>query len=607
MMNSGFIINKLRLTGEAVRNAEVSFTRGTNIVSGPSNTGKTFIFQCINYMLGSSRIPKFIQEVRPYSNIYLEITSHTGITYTLKSDLKGGDFHLYQNEIDKITFDQNYDTLSRKHNPNSEETISAFLLKLNNTYPKKIRTNAKGKTRQISYRDIVRFLLINEERIITEDSLIESHYTKATEEKNVLKYIVSGQDDSDIVTVLSKTEVTNKRGRLELLKELIIEAGYDIHRMKDDSNNESLEHLIQRIEELKNTYQIINDDYISLSSQRNDLSIGLESSNSKRRELEELYKRSNLLKNHYETDIERLKSTIEASVLLKDKNDESYYCPFCKNKIPHDCDVNDINEIIESCYAEIKKINGLLFELMESVNLIFSEINEVEAVIDNLTSKKQEIEDKLENDLEIKLKSILESIDSLNEKKSHLLGINIKQAQVQNYISQKEKLEDILSSSKEGNEYETLTTANMSTISRQLEIVLEGINYPKLTAVSYSEDKSDFVISGEDRSLFGKGYRAIIYASFIVAIQELLFDKDYSIGIPVLDSPLVTYKKPNSNNEEIPIDLAMDFYRYISSNDSLNQIIIIENEEPPADILGNVNQIIFTRSEVIGRYGFVPK
>ncbi|MFZ1617771.1 MAG: hypothetical protein WAT41_10520, partial [Flavobacteriales bacterium] len=138
-------------------------------------------------------------------------------------------------------------------------------------------------------------------------------------------------------------------------------------------------------------------------------------------------------------------------------------------------------------------------------------------------------------------------------------------------------------------------------------IVLNGINYPKLTAVSYSEDKSDFVISGEDRSLFGKGYRAIIYASFIVAIQELLFNRSYSVGIPVLDSPLVTYKKPSSNNEEIPIDLAMDFYRYISRNKLLNQIIIIENEEPPEDILDNINQIIFTRSETIGRYGFIPK
>lgn len=90
-MNSGFIINKLRLTGDAVSNAEVIFTTGANIISGPSNTGKTFIFQCINYMLGSSRIPKKIKEVRPYSSIYLEITSHDEITYTLESDLKGGD------------------------------------------------------------------------------------------------------------------------------------------------------------------------------------------------------------------------------------------------------------------------------------------------------------------------------------------------------------------------------------------------------------------------------------------------------------------------------------------------------------------------------------
>ncbi|MFZ1618552.1 MAG: hypothetical protein WAT41_14485, partial [Flavobacteriales bacterium] len=446
-MNSGFIIKKLRLTGDAVSNAEVIFTTGANIILGPSNTGKTFIFQCINYMLGSSRIPKTIKEVRPYTRIFLEINSFDKVTYTLESDLKGGDFHLYRNEIDEITFDQNYQILSRKHNPNSEETVSAFLLKLNNNYPKKIRTNAKRKTRQISYRDIVNFLLIDEERIITENSLIESHYTKATEEKSVLKYITSGLDDSDVIAVLSKTEITNKRGRLELLKELIVEGGYDIQKMMADTNNEPLEQIIQRIEELKKTYQNINNAYITLSAQRNDLNISYDKNNRKRRELEELYRRSNLLKNHYETDIKRLQSTIEASVLLNDRNDDALYCPLCKNKIPHDCDKHEINKVIISCNAEIEKINDLLFELIESVKLIFAEIKDIEVVLEVLISQKLDIEFKLENDLEVKLKELLESIESLNEKKSYLLGINIKQVQLQNYIAQKEMIENILASS----------------------------------------------------------------------------------------------------------------------------------------------------------------
>lgn len=66
----------------------------------------------------------------------------------------------------------------------------------------------------------------------------------------------------------------------------------------------------------------------------------------------------------------------------------------------------------------------------------------------------------------------------------------------------------------------------------------------------------------------------------MIALQELLFNKPYSIGPAVLDSPLVTYRKPIAEGEEIPVDLAMDFYRYLATDDQVDQVIIFENEAP---------------------------
>ncbi|NQY30054.1 MAG: hypothetical protein HRT69_11355, partial [Flavobacteriaceae bacterium] len=150
--------------------------------------------------------------------------------------------------------------------------------------------------------------------------------------------------------------------------------------------------------------------------------------------------------------------------------------------------------------------------------------------------------------------------------------------------------------------FEHISTASLTPLSKAIKSVLKGYNYPNLTDVSYSEEQNDFVISGEDRNLSGKGYRAIIYSAFIVALQELLIQKNYSIGVPIIDSPLVTYRKPE-NEDEITIsdDLAMDFYRYISNKSELNQIIIIENEEPPIELKDKVNHIKFSRTN-----GFIP-
>ena len=144
-------------------------------------------------------------------------------------------------------------------------------------------------------------------------------------------------------------------------------------------------------------------------------------------------------------------------------------------------------------------------------------------------------------------------------------------------------------------------------VTEQMNKILSDCKYPNLSGVSFNEDKMDFIISGEDRELTGKGYRAITYSSFIIGLQEHIVDLEYAIGVPVLDSPFVTYRKPERGvgDDVIPVDLAMDFYRYLASCD-LPQIIVMENEEPPQEIEPLVNHIIFTQSYDQGRYGFIP-
>ena len=58
MAVTGFQIRRLTLVGRGVPDAEVTFKEGLNVVSGPSDTGKTFIVQCIDYMLGGKDMPE---------------------------------------------------------------------------------------------------------------------------------------------------------------------------------------------------------------------------------------------------------------------------------------------------------------------------------------------------------------------------------------------------------------------------------------------------------------------------------------------------------------------------------------------------------------------
>lgn len=601
-MKTGFILQELRLIGETVENATVVFKEGVNVITGPSNVGKSYIFQCLNYMFGASKPPKSIEQARAYEFIYLEIIDSQNDHYTLLSDLKGGNFKLYGSSIDNIKETDEFETLKRKHNPASEKTISAFLLKLNNLTGRKVRTNESGKTRQISYRDIVKFSMVNETRITTEDSLVVHNNRDKTVESNVLKLIATGSDDSALISPLSTNQIANRKGKLEILNELIIDNTKGLETYKTEPSLE-LKETNSIIEKLSEKHFNLQNQFNEIESERVKTLDVLYKIKSRKRVIEELYKRTDLLKSHYYSDVERLKSTIETSVLLNEENHStSGNCPLCNSEIKEECSIADINKIIDSCSKEIHKIESLIQELLESEKILKEEFNDISLEVSNLEININKYTLEIDKGVGLEMGLIIEQINKQNEKKSIVIGALYKFEQLKKFKTEKEKLEDSLPDASSKNSFEHISTASLTPLSKAIKSVLEGYKYPNLTDVTYSEKQNDFVISGEDRNLSGKGYRAIIYSSFIVALHELTSKKEYSIGVPIIDSPLVTYRKPE-NEDEVTIsdDLAMDFYRYITSQNEINQIIIIENEEPPIDIKDKINHIRFSRKE-----GFIP-
>ena len=52
-----FYVKEIRATGDGVEDSFVEFQPGVNIIHGPSNTGKTYVVMCIDYMLGADNPP----------------------------------------------------------------------------------------------------------------------------------------------------------------------------------------------------------------------------------------------------------------------------------------------------------------------------------------------------------------------------------------------------------------------------------------------------------------------------------------------------------------------------------------------------------------------
>ena len=59
-MTNGFWISKVCSRGENKPDAVVEFHSGLNVVSGASDTGKSYLLGCIRYMMGTEDAPSSI-------------------------------------------------------------------------------------------------------------------------------------------------------------------------------------------------------------------------------------------------------------------------------------------------------------------------------------------------------------------------------------------------------------------------------------------------------------------------------------------------------------------------------------------------------------------
>ncbi|MCX6319748.1 MAG: AAA family ATPase [Bacteroidetes bacterium] len=608
-MKFGFIIKELRLTSPTHRAAIVVFKHGLNIISGPSNTGKTYIFQCLNYMLGGSKIPKKIKQAQQYSYCYLEIESSNGDVYTLKSDLVGGAFHLFSADLETSLEKAYYEVLKRNHDDVEQDNVSQFLLSLCNLKSKKLKTNADGKKRGLSFRDLVKFTMVEETKITTDKSpIVTGQYVTIPVEKSVFKFIVTGKDDSDIIEKLSAKEILHRKGKLEMLNDLINEIDKDLKKTNvTEFEQDQLPKLQKASEAVRANLANLNDINKQLNTRRNELYRSLSKEEEISMELSGVFERSQILGEQYDSDAARLVSTIETCELLFSGDTSIKECPVCHNGITIAMSEKDIESVLVACNTELKKIALLKKELLLSRQLISQDRARTDDNILRTNDELKNLERELEENVQSKIRSSLTELARMQAVEKQLTEYFQLTDRRTSLVASRDTIARSVLDKKKGSVDDTNLSSIVFPVTEQMYQILSDCHYPNLSGVSFNEDKMDFIISGEDRELTGKGYRAITYSSFVIGLQKHIMDLDYAIGVPILDSPFVTYRKPERGvgDDQIPVDLAMDFYRYLSSC-NLPQIIVMENEEPPLEIESSINHIVFTQSYQHGRYGFIP-
>ncbi|GAA1222677.1 AAA family ATPase [Prauserella alba] len=605
----------LTFIGPTVSPATVEFGPKLTLVRGPSDTGKSYIADTIDFMLGSKTLED-IPERDGYDTVLLGLRLPDGEPVTLARSTQGGGFRLFRGDHRAYPLPVDSTSKSAKHSPKNTTNLSHYLLDKIGLGRKVIRKNGRGQTISLSLRALAPLFLVGETKIQAKTPpAVTGQHTQRTGEISTFRLLLQGEDDSAVEPGESETERhTSEAAKNDVIDTLLTELYEQLQ------TDETLQQVNERLQRLQATITESTGGIEETAAARQQWGKAL--SNSERlaaaarrslTELDTLDARFKLLHEQYTSDLDRLEAVAEAGTLL------GYFtpgrCVFCGAEPEHqhlneDC-ADDTTALGESVREEQRKTTALRDDLLQAIAGLRAERDE----------KAQRLQGYTDDAAQART-TIARLDDILNPQERELNDLLTLSSQLERdaeSIRHIQRLEALRPDIEAGPKPEVMApTAGLQRsavddLSRMIAVRLRAWGFHDGDSTSYSFDDQDLVSGNQPRSAHGKGVRAILHAAFTISLAQYCFDRDLPHpGFVVLDSPLVVYRPPDPNDEPDNSDDVLDtanladrFFADVQTNFS-GQIIILENEDPPNALEPETRDISFTKNADHGRYGLFP-
>ena len=609
------MITHLTFLGAAVEPAAVEFGPRMTLVRGPSDTGKSFIVDAIDFMLGASTL-KEIPERQGYSTALLGLLLPNGKSVTLSRSVNGGNIGLYNRDIRSGPLGVPDEPLSAKHNANSKGNLSRYLLSQIGLDGKRVRKNARNETDSLSFRNVAHLCVVDETQMQSEVSpALTGSYVSKTKEISVLKLLLQDEDDSNLVATQQNADRMRLSGaKIEVVDRLLA----DLESQLSDAGEAG--EIQAQLARLSVSIAEQSASIEKLTSNRDELaeahtSAQGDESETRRRlgDANALNSRFNLLLKQYDSDLARLEMIGEAGSLLN--YFEPGMCVFCGAEPEHQhlnqlCE-GDSTYFGESVRAERQKTGHLRDDLIATLADLKSQRNTLREHLAQTVEQAADIRTRLvEAD-----RSLRPHRGDLNK----LLSMRTSIEKTLGMYEQISKLERMKIQIADDSKSETaaavigLDLAALREFSSEMARRLEAWDVPDVSTVHYDRSEQDIVAGDQFRAAHGKGVRAVLHAAFTIALGQYCFDRDIAHpGFVILDSPLVTYRPPDqaepdgsTDDEILDESVVAAFYDDIQRSFD-GQVIVMENTDPPRTLDSESTDIPLTKLAASGRYGFFP-
>ncbi|MEV8628554.1 hypothetical protein [Streptomyces sp. NPDC051079] len=598
----------LTFAGSGRERAQVVFDEKLTVIYGASDTGKSFVTEAIDYMLGARKLG-LIPEAEGYSQILLGIALPDDSVITLMRGPQSSRISVFDADVRDLVY--RAADLELTASARGSKNISRYLLERLGLEGTLIATNDTGGTKLVGFRDLLHLCLVNETRMVSKvPPVLRSTGTSGqTAHKSVLKLLLTGHGEPVTDARPNAAQRRLQKGKIGLLDELVL----DLQRQLDPQGGnetelaEQLRRLLAHQDTVAGSLREITRRHTAAVARRADLAITVGQYDQRLAEIDDLLGRFGLLRRQYESDLDRLDMVGEAGNLL------GYFrtgtCVFCGAEPAHQNAAHDqeTTDLHASVTAENTKTRHLLSDLRLTIDDLQVQREDVAG---HRTFGAGQAE---QADLEIA--RVAEELRPVEDQAAEAMAARSrieKELGLHQRIQELQEVRDRLVADGAvpgGRPTGSIPAGTVAAFDRAIERALEAWRV-QLHSVSYDQYTAELFVGDRGRTGHGKGMRAVLHAAFAVGLANYCLSEEHPHpGFVILDSPLVTYRQPvaarRTDDENLPDSVSDYFYRDLF-HQFTGQAIIVENTDPPADVTRDAQVYMFSRDPDDHRFGFFP-
>jgi hypothetical protein len=592
------VIKRLAAIGPDRDDAEIVFHPSRTLIRGPSDTGKSYIRDCLWYLLGGDKPPKPLPEDEGYTTIALEFGSE-GKLYRIQRALKGGGSAVFERSAE--------DPLVEGKNLEIDE--GELLVKLSGAADRKIlrSTSEKGA---VTGGDLRHWFLLSQPKMISEEPTSGESYDK-TQRVAAFNLFLTGSDDAAVQVRKSSKEVERIKGQLTSAEDALrrARAGLPSETRKD------VEDAFTRVDQ---TLSAMTAQYEARAAQLKDsraqivlLTDKLNKAQVSRDHSQSMIERFKLLDKKYASDLERLGATSEG-VSLFDVLPETA-CPLCGTAAEQQLDPKQLKPGAVSKYrvaiaAEAGKITVLRKGLQISLDHEaerFARLNEQWTELSSNLDKLESIEKKQLTGARVEFTADPKTMAIRHSELSAQLAAFDEIRRLENEIER-------LKNAKVRRRFEITRDGGSggAAVAAFAKELLNIWGFTEVSSVTLDALECDLVIDGRARLGYGAGKRAIFLAALTVGLLRHASEVGNAhLGIVVIDSPLKAYADPTQTvSPDVSVaTVTQRFYSWLAKWSGPGQIVILENERIDVTTAAVLQPVQFTGLNTEGRAGFYPR